>query len=141
MWWAEQPEQGSLRAIIQAHNREGILVRGIAWTGIHLQILDVRFLQGEEKLGQARSICQIPRGDTVVAYLRSCIPSVQKTGIQELLELLDFHDIGQKLLDLDFDGRAVDAIHTDGVFKNDTGSSCIAYLNFDTVSLQRKLYI
>ncbi|KAH0596854.1 hypothetical protein MHUMG1_05162 [Metarhizium humberi] len=118
MWWAERPEQGSLRAIIQAHSRKCILVRGIAWTGIHLRILNVRFQPGDEQLANARSMWQTSPGEIAVAeYLR--IKSIQ----------------------LDFDGRVVDFVYTDGIFKSDTGDSCIAYVNLNTVTFLRRAYI
>lgn len=46
-----------------------------------------------------------------------------------------------KSLELDFDGRVVDVVHTDGIFKSDTGGSCIAYVNLNTVTFLRRAYI
>ena len=95
MWWAEEPEQGSLRAIIQAQSRKCILVRGIAWTGIHLRILNVRFLPGDEQLANARSMWQTWPGEIAVEeYLRSSLGIVQNTGIRKVLELLDIYNLG-----------------------------------------------
>ncbi|KAK9443025.1 hypothetical protein VB005_04088 [Metarhizium brunneum] len=142
MWWAEEPEQGSLRAIIQAQSRKCILVRGIAWTGIHLRILNVRFLPGDEQLANARSMWQTWPGEIAVEeYLRSSLGIVQNTGIRKVLELLDIYNLGIKSLELDFDGRVVDVVHTDGIFKSDTGGSCIAYVNLNTVTFLRRAYI
>ncbi|OAA42766.1 hypothetical protein NOR_04897 [Metarhizium rileyi] len=140
MAWVDKPEQGSLRAIIQAHNRQAVLVRGIAWTGLHLQILNVQFSAAEERLAQARSEWKSDRGEAWVDDLKAGFPELRQNRIRKILELFNFYGVRANTLPLNFDGRIVDAIQTNVIFVNES-RLCLAYITFDSVARLRRHYI